>query len=84
MSTQVANHVSHSVVGLVFQVGDTEKFHQAHGLESLELFVRVSQQDPCLTNREENGDKGLEQPELNVKLMDIVRLDSTDLTHKQA
>jgi len=33
------NHVSHSVVGLVFQVGETEKFHQTRVLESLELFL---------------------------------------------
>ena len=39
----------HPVVGLVLQIGDAEKFPQALGLESLDLFLRVSEQGPCLT-----------------------------------
>ena len=50
------------VVGLVLQVGDAEKFLQAQGLESLDLFLRISKQGPRLTAIEENGnDKRLLQ-----------------------
>ena len=58
----------HSVVGLVFQVGDAEKFLQALVFEGLDPFFRVSKQGPCLTAMEENrGDKILAH--LLVKLM---------------
>ena len=42
----------------MFQVGNTEKFPQALGVKSLDpfFFSRVSQQDPCLTFIEEDGD----------------------------
>ena len=36
----------HPVVGLVLQVGDTEKFPHAHDFESLDSFFRVSKQGP--------------------------------------
>ena len=37
----------HPAVGLVLQVGDTEKFPHALGFESLDSFFRVSKQGPC-------------------------------------
>ena len=53
------------VVGLVLQAGDTEKFPQALGFESLDPIFRVSKQGPCFTAVEKDGgDKGLVQLEL--------------------
>ena len=43
------------VVGLVLQVGDTEKFPHALGFENLDLLFRVSMQGLCLTAIEEDG-----------------------------
>ena len=43
--------LAHPVVGLVHQVGDREKFPQALGFESLDLFFRVSKQDPFSSRR---------------------------------
>ena len=40
----------HPVVGLVLQVGGTEKFLQALGFEGLDPFLRVSKQAPCFTD----------------------------------
>ena len=40
------------VIGLVLQVGDTEKFPQAFGFEGPDSFVRVSEQGPCFTATE--------------------------------
>ena len=55
----------HLVVGLVFQVGDAEKFPQALAFESLDLFLRVSEQGPCFTAvREDGGDERPVQLEL--------------------
>ena len=48
--------LAHPVVGLVLQVGDAEKFPQALGFESLDPFLRVSEQGPCFTAIEEDGD----------------------------
>ena len=45
----------HPVVGLVLQVGDVEKFLQAFGFQSLDLFFRVSRQGPCFTAIHEDG-----------------------------
>ena len=45
----------HPVVGLVLQVGDTEKFPQALSFEGLDPFFRVSKQVPCFTVVEEDG-----------------------------
>ena len=45
----------HPVIGLVLQVGDTEKFPHALGFESLDSFFRVSKQGPCFTAIEEDG-----------------------------
>ena len=48
----------HPVVGLVFQVGDAEKFPQAFGFGSLDpffFFFRVSEEGPCFTDIEEDG-----------------------------
>ena len=39
----------HPVVGLVFQVGDAEKFPRASGYESLDPFFRVREQGPRFT-----------------------------------
>ena len=39
---KVADPAPHPVVGLVLQVGDTEKFPHAFGLESLDPFSVVS------------------------------------------
>ena len=46
----------HPVLGLVFQVGNAEKFSQSFRFKSLGPFFRVSQQGPCFTAVEENGD----------------------------
>ena len=58
--------VPQPVLGLVLQVGDTEKFLQALGLESLDPFLRVSKQGSCLSPCQEKnkGDKRLLQLEL--------------------
>ena len=40
--------VDHPHRGVGLQVGDAEKFPQALGLESLDPFLRVSKQGPCL------------------------------------
>ena len=46
------------------QVGDTEKFPRALGFESLDPFLRVSKQGPCITGVEEGGgEKRLVQTE---------------------
>ena len=44
----------HPVVGLVLQVGDTEKFPQVLCFESLDPFFRVSKQGPFFTTVEED------------------------------
>ena len=55
----------HPVVGLVLQVGDTEKFPNTLGFESLDPFFRVCKQGPCFTAIEEDGgDKRLVELEL--------------------
>ena len=54
---------SHPVVGLVLQVGDTEKPH-AFGFESLDPFFRVSKQASCfIAVEEDGGDMRLAQPD---------------------
>ena len=59
-----------SLVSLVLQVGDAEKLPRTLGLDSLDPFLRVSKQGPCLTAAEENRDvKGLVELELILKLM---------------
>ena len=55
-----ADLAPHPVVGLVLQVGDTEKFPHTLGFESLDPFFRISQQGPCFTAiAEDGGDKRL-------------------------
>ena len=64
----------HPVVGLVLQVGDTEKFPQALGYESQDPFFTVSKQGQCFTAIEEDGgDKRLVELELVCKLMVLHR-----------
>ena len=64
----------HPVVGLVLQVGDTEKFPQALGYKSLDSFFRVSKLGQCVTAVEEDGgDKRLSELELPWKLMVLHR-----------
>ena len=46
--------VPHPVVGFVLHVEDAEKFSQALGFKSLDLFIRVSKQGPCFTTIEED------------------------------
>ena len=46
----------HPVVGLVLKVGDAEKLSLALGFKSLDPFFRVSEQGPCFTGIEEDGD----------------------------
>ena len=65
----------HPVVGLVLQVGDTEKFSHALGFESPDPFFRVSQQGPCFTAMEDGGDKRLAELELACKADDVALLD---------
>ena len=65
------------VVRLVLQVGDSEKFPQALGFESLEPSFGVSKQGPCFTAIEEDkGDKRLVEPELACEANDIASPDS--------
>ena len=57
-----------TVVGLVLQVGDAEKFPLALGFESLDPFFRVSKQGPCFTTiAEDGGDKRLVELDLACK-----------------
>ena len=57
-----------TVVGLVLQVGDAEKFPQVLGFESLDPIFRVSEQDPCFTAIEEDrGNKKFVELELACK-----------------
>ena len=64
----------HPVVGLVLLVRDTEKFPQALGYKSLDLFFRVSKQGQCFTAVEvDGGDKRLVELELACKLMVLHR-----------
>ena len=44
-----ADLAPHPVIGLVLQVGNTEKFPQALGFKSLDPFFRVSKQGPSFT-----------------------------------
>ena len=65
--------VPHSVIGLVLQVGDAEKFPQALVFESLDPFFGVSKQGSCFTAIEEGGgDKRLVQLELACKTDGVV------------
>ena len=58
----------HPVVGLVLQVGNTEKFLQTLGFESLHLFFSVNKQGPCFTATEEDvSNKRLVELELACK-----------------
>ena len=60
-----ADLASRPVVDLVLQVGDTEKFPQALGFKSLDLFFSVSKLGPSFTAVEvDGGDKRLIQLEL--------------------
>ena len=52
----------HPVVGLVLQVGVTEKFPQALDSKAWILFFRVSKQCPCFTAVEEDGGGGYFTP----------------------
>ena len=45
----------YTVVGLMLEIGDAEKFPHALGFENLDLFLRVSEQRPCSTAIEEDG-----------------------------
>ena len=55
----------HPVVGLVLQVGDTEKFPHARGFEHLDPFFRGSKQGPrFIVLEEDGGDKRLSELEL--------------------
>ena len=45
----------HPVVGLVLQVGETEKFPQALGFGSLDASSRVSERGSCLTATGKDG-----------------------------
>ena len=63
---------SHPVVGLVLQVGDTEKFPLALCFESLDPFS-ASKQGPCFTAVEEDGgDNKLVELELACKADSVV------------
>ena len=55
----------HQIAGLLLQVGDTEKFPDTPGFESLDPLFSVSKQGPCFTAIEEDGgDKRLVKLEL--------------------
>ena len=58
----------HALIGLVLYVGRADIFPHALSLESLDPFLEVSKQDPCLTDVEEDGDnKRLVELELACK-----------------
>ena len=58
----------------MLQVGDTEKFPEAFGLECLDPLLRVSKQGPCVTAiAKDGGDKRLVQLELVAKLIVLHR-----------
>ena len=60
----------HALTGLVLYVGRADIFPHALSLESLDPFLEVSKQDPCLTDVEEDGDnKRLVQLELPMVLL---------------
>ena len=62
----------HSVVGLVFQVGETEKFTQALDLDRLDLSLGITKRIQCLTAIKENGrDKRLVQLKLACEADDV-------------
>ena len=63
----------HPAADVVLQVGDAEKFPQALGFESLDLFFfLVCKQGPCLTAIEEDrSDKRLVELELACKADDV-------------
>ena len=64
---------AHPVVGLVLQVGETEK---CPGFESLDPFFRVSKQGPCFSAVEEDGgDKRLVELEVACKAVGVALLD---------
>ena len=48
MAHKVADIALYPVTVLVLQVGDAEKCPQTLGLDSLDLFLGVSKQGPCL------------------------------------
>ena len=61
----------------MLQVGDTEKFPQALGFESLIPFFRVCKQGPCFTAaEEEGGDKRLVELEVACKAGGVAKPDS--------
>ena len=63
----------HTVVGLVVQVRNTEKFPHALDFDSLGPLFRVSKQGPCFTAIDEDGsDKSLVQLELACKAYGVV------------
>ena len=65
MTHKEVHLASHPVIGLVLQVGDTEKLPHTLGFKAWILFFRVSKQGPCFTAGEEDGgDKRLVQLEL--------------------
>ena len=49
------DNAPHPVVGLVFLVGDAEKFPQALGFEGQDCFIRLNKQGPSFTTVEEDG-----------------------------
>ena len=65
----------HPVVGLVLQVGNTEKVPHALSFESLDSFFRVSEQGPRFTAVEDLGDKRLVLVELACKAAGVEPLD---------
>ena len=58
----------HTIVGLVLQGGDTEKFLMHLVSKAQILFFRVSEQGPCFTAMEEDGaDMRLVELELRLR-----------------
>ena len=66
------DHAPHPVIGLVLQVGKAEKFPQALGFESLNLFIRVNKQ----AIQEDGVDKKLAQLELACEAVGVAPPDS--------
>ena len=74
--------VPHPVVGLMLQVGDTEKFPQALGFKSPGPFFRVSNQGTCFTAAEKDGgDKRVIELELACRAEGIAPPDPVQSGH---
>ena len=69
--TRKVDLAPHPVVGLVLQLGDTEKLPQALGLESLGPLLRVSKQGPFLAVEVNGVDKNRKYTMIDSVMSDL-------------